>query len=111
MLYKTAKITPPKHLVKHIDFVVKRQVNVAFKISAHIITQNSFFFEKKINHDSHDKKKKGKRTQKKTNKISHPHTTSVIYKCGLQASEIDAFRYLKHRLLTERDLVTTSHAK
>lgn len=103
-----AKITLFKHLAKHIDFMVKRQVSVAFKISAHIITQN---FHKKMNHNSHDKKKKKNRTQKKTNKISHPHTTSVIYKCGLQASEIDAFRYLKHRLLIETDLVTTSHVK
>lgn len=37
-----AKITLLKHLAKHIDFVVKCQVNVAFIIRAHIITQNFF---------------------------------------------------------------------
>lgn len=37
-----AKITVLKHLAKHIDFVVKCQVNVAFIISAHIITRNFF---------------------------------------------------------------------
>lgn len=41
-----AKITLLKHLAKHIDFVVKRQVNVAFKITAHIITQNFFLCKK-----------------------------------------------------------------
>lgn len=94
--------------------MVKHQVNVAFIISTHIITQN-YFHLKKVNHNYHNKKKIKKREtepkRKQTNKISHPHTTSVIYKCGLQACEIDAFRYLKHRLLIETDLVTTSHIK
>lgn len=66
-----AKITLLKHLAKHIDFVVKCQVNVAFIISAHIIKQ--IFLNKKINHDS-QKKKKGNRTQKKTNKQKKPPT-------------------------------------
>lgn len=60
------------------------------------------------------KKKKGeggKPKRKQTNKISHTHTTFIIYKCGLQALQIDASCYLHHRLLTETDFVTTSHVK
>lgn len=41
---------------KHIDFVVKRQVNAAFIYTAHILIQ--FFFLKKMNQDSHNKTKK-----------------------------------------------------
>lgn len=53
-----AKITLLKHLAKHIDFVLKCQVNVAFIISAHIITRN-FFFVKKLTMILKTKKKKG----------------------------------------------------
>lgn len=79
-----AKITLPKQLAKHIDLVVKRQVNVAFKISAHIITQNSFFVKKNKKNPMilmTKKRKKKKKENPKENKQNKPPTHNF---CNLQ---------------------------